>query len=34
MDRLSGAPESLAFVRGLNAITPPATSFDAAFSSE
>ncbi|GAA2601321.1 sugar phosphate isomerase/epimerase family protein [Actinomadura fulvescens] len=31
MDRLQGAPEALAYVRALNAITPPATSFDAAF---
>ncbi|WP_433598174.1 sugar phosphate isomerase/epimerase family protein [Nocardia sp. CA-135953] len=31
MDRLAGAPEALAFVRGYNAITPPATAFDAAF---
>ena len=34
MDRLIGAPEALAFVRGLNAITPPSASFDAAFSSD
>jgi sugar phosphate isomerase/epimerase len=33
MDRLRGAPEALAFVRGLAAIEPPATAFDAAFSS-
>ncbi|MBO3749171.1 sugar phosphate isomerase/epimerase [Streptosporangiaceae bacterium NEAU-GS5] len=33
MDRLHGAPEALAFIRGLNAITPPAAAFDAAFSS-
>lgn len=32
MDRLQGAPEALAFVRELNAITPPAAAFDAAFS--
>jgi sugar phosphate isomerase/epimerase len=31
MDRLQGAPESLAFVRGLNAIQPPDAAFDAAF---
>ena len=34
MDRLQGAPEALAFVRKLNAITPPAASFDAAFSTK
>ena len=34
MDRLAGAPEALHFIRGLNAITPPAASFDAAFSAE
>ena len=34
MDRLQGAPESLAFIRALNAITPPAEAFDAAFSSD
>jgi sugar phosphate isomerase/epimerase len=34
MDRLMGAPEALGFVRGLNAIEPPAASFDAAFSSK
>jgi sugar phosphate isomerase/epimerase len=34
MDRLDGAPESLAYIRRLNAITPPTASFDAAFSSE
>ncbi|TQS18648.1 sugar phosphate isomerase/epimerase, partial [Microbispora sp. KK1-11] len=34
MDRLHGAPESLAYIRSLNAITPPAAAFDAAFSSE
>ncbi|WP_300267673.1 TIM barrel protein, partial [Microbacterium sp.] len=33
MDRLQGAPEALAFVRKLNAITPPDAAFDAAFSS-
>jgi hypothetical protein len=33
MDRLLGAPEALTFVRRLAAIEPPATSFDAAFSS-
>ncbi|MCT9934665.1 sugar phosphate isomerase/epimerase [Planotetraspora sp. A-T 1434] len=33
MDRLAGAPEALAYIRRLNAITPPAASFDAAFSS-
>ena len=32
MDRLVGAPEALAFVRGLARIEPPAASFDAAFS--
>ncbi|WP_221586204.1 sugar phosphate isomerase/epimerase [Microbacterium sp. G2-8] len=32
MDRLQGAPEALAFVRKLNAITPPDAAFDAAFS--
>jgi sugar phosphate isomerase/epimerase len=32
MDRLVGAPEALAFVRDLAAITPPHASFDAAFS--
>ena len=32
MDRLVGAPEALAFVRGLAAIEPPRASFDAAFS--
>lgn len=31
MDRLAGAPEALAFVRRL-AFDPPATAFDAAFS--
>ncbi|HEY6737336.1 MAG TPA: sugar phosphate isomerase/epimerase family protein [Actinopolymorphaceae bacterium] len=34
MDRLMGAPESLAIVRKLNEITPPTASFDAAFASE
>ena len=33
MDRLHGAPEALEFIRGLNAITPPTASFDAAFAS-
>ncbi|BCJ32015.1 sugar phosphate isomerase/epimerase family protein [Actinocatenispora sera] len=33
MDRLTGAPEALAFVRKLAAIEPPAASFDAAFGS-
>ena len=32
MDRLDGAPEALAYIRDLNAITPPTTAFDAAFS--
>ncbi|HEY3688202.1 MAG TPA: sugar phosphate isomerase/epimerase family protein [Streptosporangiaceae bacterium] len=32
MDRLQGAPESLAFIRAVNAITPPDAAFDAAFS--
>ncbi|MFI0419503.1 sugar phosphate isomerase/epimerase family protein [Spongiactinospora sp. 9N601] len=31
MDRLMGAPEALAFVRELNAITPPRAAFDAVF---
>src|SRR5215218_7808265 len=31
MDRLDGAPEALEFIRGHNAITQPAASFDAAF---
>ncbi|WP_375433177.1 sugar phosphate isomerase/epimerase family protein [uncultured Friedmanniella sp.] len=31
MDRLAGAPEALAFIRGLNGITPPTAAFDAAF---
>jgi sugar phosphate isomerase/epimerase len=31
MDRLHGAPEALAFVRGLTAIEPPEAAFDAAF---
>ncbi|MEU8896091.1 sugar phosphate isomerase/epimerase family protein [Nocardia sp. NPDC048505] len=34
MDRLAGAPEALAFVRRLNALTPPAAAFDAAFGIE
>ncbi|MDP9865320.1 MULTISPECIES: sugar phosphate isomerase/epimerase family protein [Streptosporangium] len=34
MDRLDGAPEALEVIRRLNAITPPAAAFDAAFSSE
>uniref|UniRef100_UPI003F798C1D sugar phosphate isomerase/epimerase family protein n=1 Tax=Streptosporangium sp. H16 TaxID=3444184 RepID=UPI003F798C1D len=34
MDRLDGAPDALAIIRKLNAITPPATAFDAAFSSD
>ncbi|GAA4206822.1 sugar phosphate isomerase/epimerase family protein [Actinocatenispora rupis] len=33
MDRLTGAPEALAFIRKLAAIEPPSASFDAAFSS-
>ncbi|MBW8484141.1 sugar phosphate isomerase/epimerase family protein [Actinomadura parmotrematis] len=33
MDRLTGAPEALAFVRALAGIEPPETSFDAAFGS-
>jgi sugar phosphate isomerase/epimerase len=33
MDRLIGGPESLEFIRRMCAIEPPATSFDAAFSS-
>jgi sugar phosphate isomerase/epimerase len=33
MDRLAGAPDALAFIRKLAAIEPPASSFDAAFSS-
>ncbi len=32
MDRLTGAPEALAYVRRLAAIEPPASAFDAAFS--
>lgn len=32
MDRLVGAPQALAFIRGLNAIEPSGTPFDAAFS--
>jgi hypothetical protein len=31
MDRLIGAPQALALVRELAAITPPAAAFDAAF---
>ncbi|GAB3893066.1 sugar phosphate isomerase/epimerase [Microbispora bryophytorum subsp. camponoti] len=34
MDRLHGAPEALAYIRSLSAITPPDAAFDAAFSSE
>lgn len=34
MDRLDGAPDALAYIRRLNSITPPASSFDAAFSSD
>jgi sugar phosphate isomerase/epimerase len=34
MERLDGAPEALAFIRKLNAITPPAASFDAAFATK
>ena len=34
MDRLAGAPDALAFIRRMNAIVPPASSFDAAFSRE
>ncbi|MEU5881868.1 sugar phosphate isomerase/epimerase family protein [Spirillospora sp. NPDC047279] len=34
MDRLQGAPEALEYVRALNSITPPTTSFDAAFGGE
>ena len=34
MDRLHGAPEALQHVRDLNAITPPAAAFDAAFSTK
>ncbi|WP_069166019.1 sugar phosphate isomerase/epimerase family protein [Nocardia altamirensis] len=34
MDRLAGAPEALAFVRARNALTPPATAFDAAFNTD
>ncbi|WP_329082829.1 MULTISPECIES: sugar phosphate isomerase/epimerase family protein [unclassified Streptosporangium] len=34
MDRLDGAPDALAVIRKLNAITPPSTAFDAAFSSD
>ena len=34
MDRLAGAPEALEFIRRMNAITPPAASFDAAFATK
>ena len=34
MDRLQGAAEAVDFVRELNAITPPAAAFDAAFSTK
>ncbi|MFF3442095.1 sugar phosphate isomerase/epimerase, partial [Streptosporangium sp. NPDC002721] len=34
MDRLDGAPDALAVIRKLNAITPPTAAFDAAFSSD
>ena len=34
MDRLDGAPEALAFIRKLNAITVAASGFDAAFASQ
>jgi len=34
MDRLAGAPEALAYIRNLNGITPPETSFDAAFATK
>ncbi|MBB5137201.1 hypothetical protein HNP84_006953 [Thermocatellispora tengchongensis] len=34
MDRLAGAPDALALIRTLNAITPPTAAFDAAFSAE
>jgi sugar phosphate isomerase/epimerase len=34
MDRLVGAPQALALVRGLAEIAPPAAAFDAAFSSK
>ena len=34
MDRLDGAPEALEFIRKLNAITAPATAFDAAFATK
>jgi hypothetical protein len=34
MDRLIGAPQALALVRGLAEIAPPAAAFDAAFSSK
>ncbi|MFE7393409.1 sugar phosphate isomerase/epimerase family protein [Streptomyces sp. NPDC057582] len=34
MDRLHGAPDALALIRAYNAITPPSSAFDAAFSTE
>ncbi|WP_214316919.1 sugar phosphate isomerase/epimerase family protein [Nonomuraea sediminis] len=34
MDRLHGAPDALALIRAYNAITPPSSAFDAAFSAE
>jgi len=34
MDRLIGGPESLAFIRKMVAIEPPAAAFDAAFASK
>ena len=34
MDRLHGAPEALQFIRGQNAVTPPAAAFDAAFATK
>jgi hypothetical protein len=33
MDRLVGGPDALAFIRRLTQIEPPASAFDAAFSS-
>ena len=33
MDRLTGAPDALAFVRSMTRIEPPEASFDSAFSS-
>jgi hypothetical protein len=33
MDRLTGAPDALAYVRRLTEIEPPSASFDAAFGS-